>query len=75
MANSEHVREVQTLREHSSSQMVDVTKYNNLNLQCVETQRRVSDLEAALAQRSAETSKLIMGACVWALLFGENDCS
>ena len=41
--------------------MVDQTRFNNLNLQNMEAQRRIAELEDQLQLRADHTAKLIQG--------------
>lgn len=62
MTQSEHVREVDNLRDQNVK-MVDITRYNNLHQKLVEAEKKVRELEAMMEQRAAETSQLIVGMC------------
>ncbi len=60
LSQGEHRREVGALQDQFS-QMVEVTTYNKLNTKLVDAQKTVRELETALEQRAAETSKMLIG--------------
>ena len=60
MTNSKHVRELHNLREAKNG-MIDMNKYNAATQHMTELRQQVATLEAAMEQRSADTTKLLAG--------------
>ncbi|CAH1791982.1 unnamed protein product [Owenia fusiformis] len=61
MAESQHMREVQCLREETEGR-VDMTRYNNLNIALLEEQKKRKEVEEICQVRLAETNKLLSNA-------------
>ena len=60
LARSEHQRELQRVRD-SYANAVDANKYNNLQSQLIDEQKKTAQLEKAVEERADETNKLITG--------------
>ena len=54
------MHEIKQLNE-KLSQTVAITKYNNLNAQLLESEKKARELAVALEERTSQTNKLIQG--------------
>ena len=59
LSKSQHQREIDNYQDQAND-MVDIKKFNNLNMQVVEQDRRVRELEEALESRAADSNKLLL---------------